>query len=173
MRRVLLAVLLVTPASVGCLDSGIIDDLRNDLEAEDKFERRVFLDEQVPFTPAGIADPDATVDSPDDVSTRWNETIRVPDGTRSLTVKFRINFTNPDPSGPLPQNPPDGQVEVFVEGPEGSNVSRSLTRTESANAGFDFNTPSEGEWTVGMRARGNGTVAFNVHGVVPVEATAS
>lgn len=172
MRRVLLAAILLTPATAGCLDGGgfDFDGLRNDLEAKDEFEDRILLTEKVPFTPAGIATADDTPSGPDDVSSSWETSVAVPNGTRSLTVKFVINFTNPDVSEPLPVNPPDGEVNVYIEGPGGTE--RNLTRTESATAGFDFVSPQEGDWTLGLQARGNGTAQFTLRGIVPVGAPA-
>lgn len=171
MRRVLLAGLLVTTAFTGCLSPDAVENLRDDLEAKDEFVDRALLVEEVEFSPAGIADPNKSLEGPGDASHTWNGTFEVPEDTRQLTVRFQIEFTSPDPSGPLPTNPPDGDVRVYVEGPPGSDERRNITRSESATAGFDFSSPDSGEWTVGMEARGNGTVAFNVHGLVPRNAT--
>lgn len=167
MRSLLLAVLLLAPAATGCLDGSFLDQIRNDLEAEDENEERTLLSERVGFSPAGIVDPNKTVDGPEDVSTQWNQTVAVPEGTRSMTVLFNINFTSVPSPDPLPEDPPDGEVRVYVQKPDGEE--RSLTRTAPAQAGFDFTRPQSGDWTVGMDARGNGTVTFNVHAIVPVQ----
>lgn len=171
MRRVLLACLLVTTAFTGCLSQNTVENLRDDLEAKDEFVDRALLVEEVEFTPAGVADPNKSLDGPEDASQTWNETFEVPDRTRQVTVRFQIEFTQPDPTGPLPANPPDGEVRVYVEGPPGSGERRNITRSESATAGFDFSSPQGGQWEIGMEARGNGTVAFNVHGLVARNAT--
>lgn len=167
MRRVLLAVLLLTPATVGCLDGGVFEDLRKDLEARDEYEEQTLLVETVHFTPTGIADPNGSIQGPDDVSQRWNQTVTVPEGTRSVTVTFKINFTNPEAPGLLPEQPPDGEVRVYID-PPGPDNQRNLTRTKPATAGFDFPAPDAGPWQVGMNARGNGTVAFTLRAVVPI-----
>lgn len=167
MRSLVLAVLLIAPAFAGCVNGSFVDRIRNDLEAEDEHEERTLLSEEVGFSPVGIADPNKTADGPEDASTQWNETVPVPEGTRSLTVLFAINFSTPSSPDPVPTNPPDGEVRVYVKMPSGEE--RSLTRSEPAQAGFDFTNPDPGGWTVGMDARGNGTVTFNVHAIVPVQ----
>lgn len=174
MRRVLASLLLVTSALAGCLDGSVFENLRNDLEAEDEFEDRTLLSQEVEFAPQDILDPEKTIEDESDVSAEWNGTIDVPERTRTLTVTFRINFSTTDefPQDP-PGNPPDGEVRLYVEGPPGSSVDRNLTYDKDATAGFDFSSPEAGAWTVGMEARGQGSVTFNVHGIVPVNATGS
>lgn len=167
MRRVLAAVLLLAPAFTGCLDGSVVGQLREDLEAQDEYEGRVLLLERVKFTPAGIADPNGTVEDESDVSSRWNQTFTVPEQTRSVTATFAIDFSSAG-SDTLPDAGPDGEVRVYVEAADGDT--RNLTRNEPAEAGFDFPNPSAGEWTVGMEARGNGSVTFNVDAIVPVNA---
>lgn len=173
MRSLLAALLLVSSGMTGCLDGSFFEQIRNDLEAEDEYEERSLLSERVPFSPAGVLDPDNPIDDPSDASQRWNGTALVPNGTRSLTVTFQINFSSPEQPEQFPSDVPDGEVRVYVEGPGEESEQRSLTRTKAASVGFDFRSPAEGEWIVGMEARGNGTVVFNVNGIVPVEAPAS
>lgn len=171
MRSLLAALLLVTSGLTGCVDGSFVEQLRNDLEAEDEYEDRSLLAEEVPFTPAGVVDPNNTYEDRSDVSSQWNETVLVHNGTRSLTVRFKINFSTPERPSPIPSDAPDGEVRVYVQGPSDDSQNRSLTRTKAATVGFDFRSPAEGEWTVGMEARGNGTVTFNVDAVVPVNAS--
>lgn len=168
MRSLLAAILLLAPAFTGCLDSGIVEELRNDLEAEDEHEERVLLSEEVRFTPADVLDPDRSYEDESDLSARWNETFTVPEGTRSVTSTFEIVLGMPDEPDGSPVNPPDGEVRVYIETSDGDE--RTLTRTEPASAGFDFPSPPSGEWTIGMEARGNGTVTFHVDAIVPVDA---
>lgn len=166
MRSLLAALLLLGPAFTGCLDTSVFEELRNDLEAEDEFENRVLLREEVAFTPAGVADPNKTFEDEDDASSEWNTSVQVPEGVRSVTVTFTINFTSPaSPTGTLVD---PRQVEVYVDPSEGEQ--RNLTRSQPATVGFDFPRPEPGEWTLGMQARGNGTVTFNVDAIVPVDA---
>lgn len=166
MRSILLAVLLLGPALTGCLDTSVFEDLRNDLEAEDEYEDRELLLEEVDFGPTGVADPDRSVEDEDDVSSQWNTTVQVPEGVRSVTVTFAINFTSPaEPTGTLAD---PREVRVYVQPSEGEE--RSISRSQGATVGFDFPTPDPGEWTLGLEARGNGTVTFTMNGVVPVDA---
>jgi hypothetical protein len=170
MRRLLAAVLLVTSAFAGCLDGSVLEGLREDLEAEDEFEQRSLLDVEVPFSPAGIVDPDRSYEDERDASTQWNDTFAVPNGTRSMTVIFEIDFNGSEQQDDLPGNPPDGEVRVYLTSPDGE-VDRNLTRNEPAQAGFDFTGPKAGDWTIGMDARGNGTVSFDVDATVPIQAS--
>jgi hypothetical protein len=172
MRHVLAAVLLLVPAVAGCLDGSPLNDIRNDLEAEDEYEERELLAERVDFSPTGIPDSADSIADPSDVSDRWNGTVTVPPDTRSMTVRFAINFTSVDEPDGSPVDPPDGEVRVFVDAPS-DDADRSLNRTESAQAGFDFTSPEAGEWTVGLEARGEGTVTFNVDAIVPIQSSGS
>lgn len=172
MRNLLVALLLLAPASAGCLDGSFLEQIRNDLEAEDEFEDRQLLSEEVAFSPTGIADPNKTVEDESDVGSEWNTTVAVPQGTRSLTVVFQIAFENSDASEEVPINPPDGEVRVYIQSPDGERE-RSVTHTQPAQAGFDFNSPQPGGWVVGMEARGSGTVTFNVDAIVPANPPSS
>lgn len=167
MRSALLALLLLGPAFTGCLDGSFLEQIRNDLDAEDEYEERNLLAEEVGFSPAGIVDPDKAIEDESDVSAAWNTTVTVPEGARDLTVLFSVAFATPEAPDELPVNPPDGEVRVYVLTPGGDE--RSLTRSEPAEAGFDFTGPAPGEWTVGMEARGNGTVTFTVDAIVPIQ----
>ncbi|PSG96749.1 hypothetical protein BRD56_09000 [Thermoplasmatales archaeon SW_10_69_26] len=171
MRVRLVAVMVLASALTGCLDGSVVDQLRNDLEAQDEFEDRTLLLERVPFTPAGVADPNRTVEDESDVASQWNQSFRVPPDTRQVTVTFSIEFSNPDPGGVVPEDSPEGEVRTYVVTADGEE--RNLTRSQPAEAGFDFPTPTAGEWQVGMDARGNGTVTFDVHGLVPIASSGS
>lgn len=170
-RALLVAALAGVLLMPGCVDSGTFDDLWTDLEAEPKYEERSLFNEQVDFSPSGTLDPDNPPSTTDDASHRWSENITIPEGTRSITVLFTVNFTKPGPSdGVLPENSPgpDGQIEIFVRGPDADNETQNVTYEEAARGGFDFNGPTAGDWTLGFEARGEGTVTFRVFGTVLV-----
>lgn len=168
MRSLSAALLLLASAFAGCLDGSFVERIRNDLEAEDAYEDRTLVLERVPFTPAGIVDPNKTIEDESDVSSQWNRSFDVPEDTRRVTVTFDIELSTPDPSGALPDEGPKGEVRAYVQTADGEE--RNLTRSEPATAGFDFPSPTAGGWTVGMEARGNGTVTFDVHALAPVDA---
>lgn len=168
-----LAALLVLP---GCLDSETYSGLWEDLEAKEKFQERSLYTETVEFGPQNAVDPNNPPTSPpgglEDVGDAWNTTIPVPDGTRRLTVLFTVNFSTSDTSsGPLPANPPDGDMFIYARGPNAQNESQNTTIEENAHLGFDFTDPSGGEWTLGYEARGQGTISWRVIGEVPVNRT--
>jgi hypothetical protein len=172
MRVRLVAVMVLASALTGCLDGSVVDQLRNDLEAQDEFEDRTLLLERVPFTPAGVADPNRTVEDESDVASQWNQSFRVPPDTRQVTVTFSIEFSNPDPVGGHDVGA-DLALGAVLRHHAADGEERNLTRSQPAEAGFDFPTPTAGEWQVGMDARGNGTVTFDVHGLVPIASSGS
>lgn len=168
MRRLFVALLLLASAASGCLDGSFVDRIRNDLQAEEEFEDRSLMNEEIEFTPLDVVDPQNPPEDPTSIGTQWNGSVQVPPGARSLTVSFEIDFTTPEPPGGLPAPSVENEVTVYVETADGEQ--RNLTRSEPATVGFDFSNPTAGEWTVGMTARGNGTVGFNVNAIVPVDA---
>lgn len=168
MRALVLAALLVLgPAFTGCLSQDDIGNLYDDLEVEDKFESRVLLSERTPFSPAGALEPTVPNDT-DEVGQSWTESFFVPNNTRRISVVFDVAFSTQE--APLPGTVPEGDARVHVESPDGSE-NRSRTFTKTADVRFGFNQPDEGDWTAGFEARGNGSVAVKVTGIVPVNST--
>lgn len=165
---VVLALIVLLP---GCLSSETYEGLWEDLEAKDRFETRVLFNETIEFSASGVSDSDdplgPVTGGADQAGDRWNTTITVPNGTRQLTTVFTIAFETSDAQEPMPTNPPDGDIRVYVRG--AGNESQNLTVEEPIRAGFDFPDPTEGEWTLGFVARGQGNVSWDVTALAPVQ----
>lgn len=174
MRRAWLALALATIIlAPGCLDSNTYEGLWDDLEAEDEYHEQSFLIETINFSVAGLADPMNPPGSEEDASDSWNETITLPNGTQSMTVLFQVNFSASDlPDSPLPTNPPDGDISIYAQSPEGEQ-GQNTTLQENANLGFEFTNPNPGDWTIGFDARGEGTITFRVLATVPINGTSA
>lgn len=173
MARALFVAILVGMLLVpGCVDSETFDDVWTDLEAKPQYQERTLFNTQVEFSADGTVDPSSPPGGSEDIGDRWTTNITIPEGTRSITVVFTVNFTTPDPSeAPLPASPPNtpnGQIRVFTQGPNAANESQNVTYQESAEGGFDFQRPTAGDWTLGLDAIGQGTVTFRVFGTVQV-----
>lgn len=163
LRALALALLLAAPLS-GCLSSGPFDDLWEDLDVEERFETREVVNETQTFSPAGLADPSILPpESPEDVRDPYEATFELPAGTRSLQMVFFVNFTTPE--SPVP-GVPQGEVTVFLQGPEGEER-QNVTLQATAGGSFDVRRPNPGTWTYGFRALGNGEVGFHATAVVP------
>lgn len=172
-RALLVVALTLAMLMPGCLNGGSVESLWKDLEAKPKFQERSLFNDRVEFSPDGIADPDNPPEDQDDLGSRWSTNITIPEGTRTMTVLFTVNFSTSElPDAPLPggaPDVPDGQVEIRVEGP--GNESRNISYTEPTRGGFDFNGPTPGEWTLSLNAVGDGSVLFRVVGEVRVTDT--
>lgn len=145
-RGAALALLLVLSTFSGCTAvEDAWNDLKKDLEAEPKFTRATLFEETVEFSASGALDPTRVGSGAGDLGDRWNASVTVPDGTRSMRILFVVNFTAPqDRPDPLPDQ--EGQVRIFVTTPPGT-PSTSSTRPRPAGASTSGDrTPGTGRW---------------------------
>ncbi len=168
-RAGLLILLAMTLPLAGCVEGGV-DRIWNDLEAQPDYVEKSLYHDQHAFAPTGILDPQDPPEDPDDLSDREQVPVTVPEGTRSMTVIFDVNFSMPDtdevPIGnPLSQ---EGQITIYVQGPS-EEENQTITYEQSARGGFDFNGPTPGEWTLAYEALGEGTVEWRVFATVPTD----